>query len=103
MIEKQIDLRFLDAKNDLVAFINEMPRKYNISFIFIDSILADIKNQVERSAMNDANTLRSMYESQLKDKSNSDLIRQFNNAGLSFSDDVQIDIVKEESKEDSDE
>lgn len=65
MVEKQIDLRYIDAKNDLVNFINGMPKKYNLSFIFIDNILNDIKAQVEKAATNDYNALINMYASQV--------------------------------------
>lgn len=57
-----LDLIYLQAKEDLANFINNMPNKYGLSFIFIDEMLNDLKAQVKLAAINDRKSLESMLK-----------------------------------------
>jgi len=70
-----IELKYVQAKEALIDFINNIPKKYGISFILIDEMLNDIKNQVRASAINDRKTLEIMLlnstkKEEKKDKEN---------------------------------
>lgn len=54
------DLKYIQAKEELIDFINKIPQKYGLSFIFIDEMLNDIKNQVRSAAMSDRKNLELM-------------------------------------------
>lgn len=57
-----LDLQYLRAKEDLANFINSIPDKYGLSFIFIDEMLNDIKAQVKLAAINDRRSLEFMLK-----------------------------------------
>lgn len=57
-----LDLIYLEAKKDLANFINSMPEKYGVSFIFINEMLNDIKSQVKLAAENDRRSLEFMLK-----------------------------------------
>lgn len=67
-----IELKYVQAKEALIDFINNIPKKYGISFIFIDEMLNDIKSQVRASAINDRKTLELMLLSSTKKEEKKD-------------------------------
>lgn len=72
MEDKFIELKYVQAKEALIDFINNIPIKYGISFIFIDEMLNDIKNQVRTSAINDRKTLELMLLNSTKKEEKKD-------------------------------
>ena len=72
MEEKFIDLKYIQAKEALIDFINNIPVKYGLSFIFIDEMLNDIKNQVRISAINDRKSLELMLLNSIKKEEKKD-------------------------------
>lgn len=72
MEEKFIDLKYIQAKEALIDFINNIPVKYGLSFIFIDEMLNDIKNQVRISAINDRKSLELMLLNSTKKEEKKD-------------------------------
>lgn len=72
MEDKFIELKYVQAKEALIDFINNIPIKYGISFILIDEMLIDIKNQVRASAMNDRKTLELMLLNSTKKEEKKD-------------------------------
>ncbi len=72
MEDKFIELKYIQAKEALIDFINNIPIKYGISFIFIDEMLIDIKNQVKASAINDRKTLELMLLNSIKQEEKKD-------------------------------
>lgn len=65
-----LDLQYLRAKEDLANFINNIPDKYGLSFIFIDEMLNDIKAQVKLAAINDRRSLELMLQNSNKEENN---------------------------------
>lgn len=65
-----LDLQYLKAKEDLANFINNIPDKYGLSFIFIDEMLNDIKAQVKLAAINDRRSLELMLQNSNKEENN---------------------------------
>lgn len=67
-----LDLIYLKAKEDLANFINSMPNKYGLSFIFIDEMLNDLKAQVKLAAINDRKNLESMLKNSKEENKNNE-------------------------------
>ena len=65
-----LDLQYLKAKEDLANFINNIPDKYGLTFIFIDEMLNDIKAQVKLAAINDRRSLELMLQNSNKEENN---------------------------------
>lgn len=57
------EINYINAKNELVKFINSMPETYGISFVMVEEILNDVSRQVHSAALNDYNALMSMLKS----------------------------------------
>lgn len=72
MEDKFVELKYIQAKEALIDFINNIPIKYGISFILIDEMLIDIKNQVRVSAINDRKTLELMLLNSTKKEEKKD-------------------------------
>jgi hypothetical protein len=72
MEDKFVELKYVQAKEALIDFINNIPIKYGISFILIDEMLIDIKNQVRASAINDRKTLELMLLNSTKKEEKKD-------------------------------
>ena len=53
MEDKILELKYIQAKKELMSYINNIPSKYGISFILINEMIRDIANQVEVAAIND--------------------------------------------------
>ena len=60
MEDKFLDLKYIQAKEALIDYINSIPFKYGLSFIFINEMLIDISNQVKVAALNDRKSLELM-------------------------------------------
>lgn len=73
MEDKFLELRYLQAKDDLAAFINCMPNKYGISFILIAEMLGDLYRQVSIAAKNDKKRLTELYLSKEDERNNGDM------------------------------
>lgn len=67
MEDKFIDLKYIQAKETLIDYINSIPSKYGLSFIFINEMLIDISNQVKVAALNDRKSLELMQLSKNKE------------------------------------
>lgn len=73
MEDKFLELRYLQAKDDLATFINGMSNKYGISFILINEMLGDLYRQVSIAAKNDKKILTELYLSKEDERNNGDM------------------------------
>lgn len=73
MEDKFLELRYLQAKDDLATFINEMPIKYGLSFILINEMFGDLYRQVSVAAKNDKKRLTELYLSKEDERNNGDM------------------------------
>ena len=73
MEDKFLELRYLQAKDDLAAFINGMPNKYGLSFILINEMIGDLYRQVSIAAKNDKKRLTELYLSKEDERNNGDM------------------------------
>ena len=60
MEDKILELRYVQAKEELINSINSIPQKYGISFILINEMIRDIAKQVEVAAINDRRAVEKM-------------------------------------------
>lgn len=60
MEDKILELRYVQAKEELINSINSIPQKYGISFILINEMVRDIAKQVEVAAINDRRAVEKM-------------------------------------------
>lgn len=60
MEDKILELRYVQAKEELINSINSIPQKYGISFILINEMIHDIAKQVEVAAINDRRAVEKM-------------------------------------------
>lgn len=60
MEDKFVELMYLKAKEELISFINQLPRKYGLTFILILEMVKDIKNQLEIASENDRRKLEAL-------------------------------------------
>lgn len=60
MEDKILELRYIQAKEELINSINSIPQKYGISFILINEMVRDIAKQVETAAINDRRAVEKM-------------------------------------------
>ena len=60
MEDKFLELRYVQAKEELINSINSIPQKYGISFILINEMIRDIAKQVEVAAINDRRAVEKM-------------------------------------------
>lgn len=72
MEDKFLDLKYIQAKEALIDYINNIPSKYGLSFIFINEMLIDISNQVKVAALNDRKSLELMQLSKNKEDKQED-------------------------------
>lgn len=60
MEDRFIELRYLKAKEELASFINQLPKKYNITFILVLEMVKDLKSQLEIASENDRRNLEAL-------------------------------------------
>ena len=66
MEDKILELRYIQAKEELINSINSIPQKYGISFILINEMVRDIAKQVETAAINDRRAVEKMLNQNSK-------------------------------------
>ena len=66
MEDKILELRYIQAKEELINSINSIPQKYGISFILINEMIRDIAKQVETAAINDRRAVEKMLNQNSK-------------------------------------
>ena len=66
MEDKILELRYIQAKEELINSITSIPQKYGISFILINEMIRDIAKQVETAAINDRRAVEKMLNQNSK-------------------------------------
>ena len=69
MMNKQFELRYVEAKDLIVNAIETARHKCDVPYIFIDTFIHDIALQVAAEARNEYNTIYSNYQKILKTES----------------------------------